>query len=82
MTGELGAYGVPVAYVQLETTPSVPQITGEVHVITKLFDVQDATLVYTIDTQTKSDDIQSSSSAIDTITALIAARLRRDGVIH
>jgi putative FmdB family regulatory protein len=30
----------------------------------------------------KSDDIQSSSSAVESIAALIGDRLRRDGVIH
>jgi hypothetical protein len=82
VTGDLGAYGVPVAFVQLESTPSIPMLTGDIHILTKLFDIQDATLVYTLDTQAKSDDIQSTSSAIDTITGLIGDRLRRDGVIH
>ncbi len=82
VTGELGAYGVPVEFVQLESTPSITQITGDIHVLTKLFDAHSATLLYTVDTQAKSDDIQSSSSGIETITALIAARLRRDGVIN
>jgi hypothetical protein len=82
VTGALGAYGVPVAFVQLETTPSIPIITGDVHILTKLFDVKDATLVYTTDTIAKSDDMQSSSASIETITGLIGDRLRRDGVIH
>ncbi len=82
VTGDLGAYGVPVAYVQLETTPSIPMISDDIQVVTKLFDVKDATLVYTMQTQAKSSDMQSSSSTIETITGLIAARLRRDGVIH
>jgi hypothetical protein len=82
VTGELGAYGVPVTFVQLETTPSITLITGDIHVLTKLFETHGATLVYTVDTQAKSENIQSSSSGIETITALIADRLRRDGVIH
>jgi hypothetical protein len=82
VTGPVGAYGVPVAFVQLETPPSIPTITGDVHLITKLFDTHDATLVYTLDTRAKTDDLQSSGVAIDTITELIAGRLRRDGVIH
>ena len=76
-----GAYGVPVAFVQLDTTKPIPQITGSVHIITKLFDVNDAKLLYTLDTETKSDDIQSSSSTIDTITGQIGDKLHRDGVI-
>jgi hypothetical protein len=81
VTGDLGAYGVPVAFVQLDTTKPIPQITGSVHIITKLFDVNDAKLLYTLDTETKSDDIQSTSSTIDTITGQIGDKLHRDGVI-
>ena len=82
VTGDLGAYGIPVAFVQLERTKAIPQITGDVHIVTRLFDVKDATQVYTVDTKAKSNDVQSSSTAIDTVTALIASQLRRDGVIH
>jgi hypothetical protein len=82
VTGDLGAYGVPVYFVQLDTTPSITLITGDIHVVTKIFETNDATLIYTMDTQAKSGNIQSSSSGIDTITALIADRLRGDGVIH
>jgi hypothetical protein len=82
VTGAMGEYGIPVAFVQLESTQSIPQITGEIHILTKLFGARDATLLYTVDTRAKSDDIQSTSSSIDTITGLIADRLRRDGVIH
>jgi len=82
VTGPVGAYGVPVAFVQLETPASVPTITGDIHLITKLFDARDATLLYTLDTRAKTDDLQSSGVAIDTITELIAGRLRRDGAIQ
>ena len=82
VTGVLGEYGVPVAFVQLETTPSITMLTGDIHVLTKVFETNDAKLVYTLDTRAKSDDIDSSSSGIETITGLIAARLRRDGLIH
>jgi hypothetical protein len=82
LTGPLGEYGVPVAFVQLETTPSITMLTGDIHVLTKVFETHNATLVYTLDTQAKSGDIDSSSSGIETITGLIAARLRRDGLVH
>jgi hypothetical protein len=82
VTGELGAYGIPVAFVQLDTTKPLPQITGSVHIITKLFDANDAKLLYTLDSETKSDDIQSTSSAIETITGEIGDKLHRDGIIH
>jgi hypothetical protein len=82
VTGPMGEYGVPVAFVQLESTQSIPQITGDIHILTKLFDTNDASLVYTVDMRAKSDDVQSSSVAIETMTGLIADRLRRDGVIQ
>ena len=82
VTGPMGEYGVPVAFVQLESTQSIPQITGEIHVLTKLFDTHDATIVYTVDMRAKSDDVQSTPTAIATLTGLIGDRLRRDGVIH
>ena len=40
MTGPLGEYGVPVAFVQLETTPSITMLTGNIHVLTKVFETQ------------------------------------------
>jgi hypothetical protein len=82
VTGPVGEYGVPVAFVQLETMPSIPTVTGDIHLRTKLFDSQNATLVYSLDTQSKDDDLQSTPEAVDTITGLIGDRLRRDGVIH
>ena len=50
--------------------------------MTKVFATSDATLIYTMDTEAKSENIQSSSTGVDNLTALIAARLRRDGVIN
>jgi hypothetical protein len=82
VTGALGEYGVPVAFVQLETLPSIPTVTGEIHLLTKLFDSKDATLLYSLDTRSKNDDVQSTPDAVETITGLIGDRLHRDGVIH
>jgi hypothetical protein len=82
VTGPLGDYGVPVAFVQLETMPSIPTVTGDIHLLTKLFDSKDATLIYSLDTQSKDDDLQSTPDAIETITGLIGGQLRRDGLIH
>ena len=78
----MGAYGVPVAFVQLESTTPLPTVTGDVHLITKLFDTKDATLLYSLDTQAKDNALQSTSSTMETLTGLIGDRLRRDGVIH
>jgi hypothetical protein len=82
VTGPLGAYGVPVAFVQLETETPLPTITGDIHLKTKLFDTKDATLVYSLDTRAKDDALQSTSSTMETPTGLIGDRLRRDRVIH
>jgi hypothetical protein len=82
VTGPMGEYGVPVAFVQLESTQSMPTISGEIHILTKLFDTRDATLAYTVDTRAKSDDVQSTATAVARITGLIGHRLRQDGVIH
>lgn len=82
VTGELGYYGVPVAFVQLDTTKSIPQITGSVHIVTKLFDANDAKLLYTLNSETTSDDAQSTSSSIETITGEIGSKFHRDGIIH
>jgi hypothetical protein len=82
VTGPLGAYGVPVAFVQLETATPLPTITGDIHLRTKLFDTKDATLVYSLDTQATENALQSTSSTMETLTGLIGDRLHRDGVIH
>jgi hypothetical protein len=82
VTGALGEYGVPVAFVQLETMPAIPTVSGDIHLVTKLFDSKDATLLYSLDTKSKDDDVQSTPDAIETLTGLIGDRLRRDGVIR
>jgi hypothetical protein len=82
VTGSLGAYGVPVVFLQLESATPLPTVTGDVHLKTKLFDAKDATQVYSIDTQAKENALQSTSTTMATLTGLIGDRLRRDGVIH
>jgi hypothetical protein len=81
VTGALGAYGVPVVFLQLESATPLPTVTGDVHLKTKLFDTK-GTLVYSLDTQAKDNALQSTASTMESLTALIGNRLRRDGVIH
>jgi hypothetical protein len=81
VTGPLGAYGVPVDFVQLTSAKTLPTVTGDVHLATKLFEVRDATLVYSLDTQTKDNALQSTSATMDTLTGQIGDRLHRDGVL-
>jgi hypothetical protein len=82
VTSPLGAYGVPVAFVQLESVTPLPTITGDIHLMTKLFNTKGATLVYSADTQAKDNALQSTSSTMETLTGLIGDQLRRDGIIH
>jgi hypothetical protein len=73
---------MPVTYVEFETAPPLTTITSSIHVVTKLYDTRDAKVLYTLDTQTKAQDIDSTQGTLVTITAPTAERLRRDGLIH
>ncbi len=77
-----GAYGMPVTEVQFETAPPLTSITESLHVVTKLYETHGATLIYTIDTVTKSQEIDSTQATLMTIAAPTAARLRRAGLIR
>jgi hypothetical protein len=77
-----GAYGMPVTYVEFQTAPPLTRITSSIHVVTKLYATRDATLLYTLDTETKSQEVDSTEATLITITAPIADRLRRDGLIR
>jgi hypothetical protein len=77
-----GAYGMPVTYVEFQTAPPLTSLTSSVHVVTKLYETRNATLVYTLDTKTKSQEIDSTEATLFDITAPTADRLRREGLIH
>jgi len=77
-----GAYGMPVTYVEFQTAPPLTTLTSSVHVITKLYETRNAAVIYTLDTKTKSQEIDSTEATLITITAPIADRLRREGLIH
>jgi len=77
-----GAYGMPVTYVDFETAPPLTSITSSLHLLTKLYETRGATLIYTIDTVTKAQEIDSTEATLMTITAPIADRLRRAGLIR
>jgi hypothetical protein len=76
------AYGMPVTYVNFETAPPLTSLTSSLHVLTKLYETHGATLIYTIDTVTKSQEIDSTDATLLTITAPTADRLRRAGLIR
>jgi hypothetical protein len=77
-----GAYGMPVTYVDFQTAPPLQSIKSSLHVVTKLYETHGATLIYTIDTVTKSQEIDSTEATIVTITQPTADRLRRAGLIR
>jgi hypothetical protein len=77
-----GAYGMPVTYVDFQTAPPLTSLTNSIHVVTKLYQTQGATLIYTIDTVTKSQEIDSTQATLLTITAPTADRLRKAGLIR
>jgi hypothetical protein len=77
-----GAYGMPVTYLDFQTAPPLTTLTSSVHVVTRLYETRGAAMLYTLDTKTKSQDIDSTQATLLTITAPTADRLRRDGLIH
>ena len=77
-----GAYGMPVTYVDFQTAPPLTSLKSSLHVVTKLYETRGAKLVYTIDTVTKSQEIDSTEGTLVTITAPTADRLRRAGLIR
>ena len=77
-----GAYGMPVTYVEFQTAPPLTTLTSSIHVVTRLYETHGATLLYTLDTETKSQEINSTEATLMTIAIPIANRLRRDGLIR
>ena len=77
-----GAYGMPVTYVDFQTAPPLTSLTSSLHVVTRLYETHGATLVYTIDTVTKSQEIDSTDATLMTITSPTADRLRKAGLIR
>ena len=77
-----GAYGMPVTTVDFQTAPPLTSITSSIHVVTKLYETHGATLIYTVDTITKSQEIDSTEATLMTIAAPTADRLRRAGLIR
>jgi hypothetical protein len=82
--GGFGGYGMPVAvtYAEFQVAPSLDSLGGKIHLVSKFFETKNAELVYTVDIEASSKDIQSTSSALMGISEPIAERLRRDRLIH
>lgn len=77
-----GAYGMPVTYGVFKTAPPLTSLTSTIHIVTQLYATSDAALLYTLDTKTKPQEIDSTQATLLTITAPTADRLRRDGLIR
>lgn len=77
-----GIYGTPVVYAEFENTPSVTTYKSSVHILTKVYETQNATLIYTLDTTTKGQNVESTEVTIVNIAGTTADRLRKDGLIH
>jgi hypothetical protein len=75
-------YGLPVAWLDFQTVPPLTTFTESVHLVTKLYRTSDAKLLYTLNTQTKSQETDSTEDTLISITAPIANRLRLDGLIR
>ncbi len=79
-TGYYGVYGVPVVYGEFQTAASITTVKGTAHVSTKVWETRGPTLVYTMETTV--GDLESRDAGLAAITAPIAERLRRDGLIR
>jgi hypothetical protein len=77
-----GAYGMPVTYVDFQTSAPLTSLNSSLHVSTQLYETHGATLIYTIDTVTKAQEVDSTEATLVTITAPTADRLRRAGLIR
>jgi hypothetical protein len=77
-----GAYGMPVVFAEFQTAPPLSTITSSMHVLTKFYDTSDASLIYTVDTMTKAQEVDSTEATLMTIAAPTAQKLRKAGLIR
>lgn len=80
MTGYYGLYGVPVVYGEFETSEAITTIQGEVHVASKVFEVREASVVYTIDTTAK--NLEARDEGMSIVTTPLADHLRKAGLVR
>jgi hypothetical protein len=77
-----GVYGMPVTYAEFQTAQPLQSITNSIHIVTNLYSTSTASLVYSIDTKTKSQEIGSTQATLYAIAAPTAQRLRREGLVR
>jgi hypothetical protein len=78
--GYYGVYGVPVVYGEFQNTAEISTIQADVTVATRVFDTRGPSLVYTLETTARR--LESRDEALSSVTAPIAERLRRDGLVR
>ena len=74
-----GPYGTVVA-ADFRASAPITTVEGEAHIVSKLYETRDATVVYTVDTKVRK--IESRDEGMAAITAPIGKKLRRDGLIR
>jgi len=79
---EYGAYGMPITNLEFQTAQPLTSLTSSLHVVTRVYETRSATLLYTIDTKTKAQEVDSTQATLMTIAAPTADRLRREGLIR
>lgn len=77
--GYYGVYGVPVIYGEFVTSPSIVTMSGEIEVVSRLYETRGATEVHVVTTKAK--NLESRADALAELTPAIAKRLHRDGLI-
>jgi len=78
----LGAYGMPVTNLEFQTAQPLTSLTSSIHVVTRVYDTRDATLLYTMDTKSKAQEVDSTQATFMSITSPTADRLRHEGLIR
>ena len=76
------AYGMPVTYVDFQTAAPLDSLKRSLHILTKLYQTQGATPIYSIDTVSKALEIDSTETMLTGITGSSRDRLRQAGLIH
>ena len=77
-TGYYGIYGVPVVYGEFQSNAASLDMTGEVEVKSRIFDVRSKTPVYEF--VTRAEGLGSSDVALATITTAMAEEVRDAGL--
>lgn len=75
-----GPYGVPVTYVEFVAEQPALTLSRSVVISSNLYETRGAALVYSLDTVTYDKD--SQGAVIDSLSAAIAGRLQRDGLVR